>query len=84
MKYTNRSVASADSIFHNLKRYFFADQITYFIKSNEKVDRIKKLNKENVLFYLPASSYDEWIKENSINFKNEKDIIRFLNYYNSR
>jgi hypothetical protein len=84
LKYTKRNVSSADSMFHTLKRYFFSDLIYYFIKSNEKVERIKKFNKEGVLFYLPSSSaYDAWIKENNIDFKKEKDVVLFLNYYNA-
>ena len=84
LKYTNRTVASVDSIVRGFKRYYFADVINYFIKSNDKVERIKKLNKENVLFNLPSSSsYDAWIKENNIDFKKEKDVVRFLNYYNA-
>ena len=84
LKYTNRTVASVDSIVRGFKRYYFADIINYFIKSNDKVERIKKLNKENVLFNLPSSSsYDAWIKENNIDFKKEKDVVRFINFYNS-
>lgn len=84
LKYIKRNVASADSLFGTQKRYFFSDDISYFFKSNHKVERIKKLNKENVLFYLPSSSsYDAWIKENNIDFKKEKDVVRFLNYYNA-
>jgi hypothetical protein len=84
LKYTNRTVASVDSIFQGFKRYYFADVINYFLKSNDKVERFKKLNKENVLFYLPSSSaHDAWIKENNIDFKKEKDVILFLNYYNA-
>ena len=85
LKYTKRNVGSADSLFRTMKRYFFTDDVYYFIKANEKVERIKKLGKENVLSYLPSSnSYEAWIKENDIDFKKEKDIVRFLDYYNSK
>jgi hypothetical protein len=84
LKYTKRNLASADSLFGTLKRYYFTDEFIYYIRSDEKVERIKKLNKENVLSYVPSSSsYDSWIKENDIDFKKEKDVVRFLNYYNS-
>lgn len=84
LRYTKRNVASADSLFGTMKRYFFSDDVYYFIKENEKVERIKKLNKENILSYLPSSlSYDAWIKENNLELKKEKDILRFLNYYNA-
>jgi hypothetical protein len=84
LKYTNRKVTSVEAPSHTSTNYYFSDIISYFIKSNNKVERIKKLNRENVLFYLPSSSaHDAWIKENKINFKEEKDIVRFLNYYNA-
>ncbi len=84
LKYTKRKLASAESPSHTSKSYYFTDDINYFIKSDEKIELIKKVNKEAVLFYLPSSSsYNAWIKENNINFKNEKDIARFLNYYNA-
>lgn len=85
LKYTRRRLASADSPSHTSKNYYFTDDINYFIKCNDKVEAVKKLNKENLLIYLPSSSsYDTWAKENTINFKNEKDIVLFLNYYNAR
>ena len=84
LKYTIRKLASEESPSHTSKNYYFTDVIIYFIKSNEKLECIKKLNKENIFFYLPSSSsYNAWLKENTINFKNEKDIVRFLNYYNA-
>lgn len=84
LKYTNRKVTSVEAPSHTSKNYYFTDVIIYYIKSNEKVERIKKLNRENLLFYLPSSSaYNTWIKENKIIFKDEKDIVRFLNYYNA-
>lgn len=83
LKYTKRQVSVGDSLFHTLKRYFFSDERYYFLKSGGKVERIKKLNKENVLVFLPSSSsFADWIKTNNIDFKRERDIIRFLNYYN--
>lgn len=84
LKYIRRRLASSESPSHTSKNYYFTDDVYYFIKSNEKVESIKKLNKENLLIYLPSSSaYSEWASENTINFKNEKDIVRFLNYYNA-
>jgi hypothetical protein len=85
LKYTRRMIASRESPSHTSKTYYFTDNANYFIKSGERVDDLKKLNRENILVHLPSSfSYDAWIKENNINFKNEKDIVRFLNYYNAR
>lgn len=83
LKYTERKVSSADSLFRTQKRYFFADELHYFLRFNEKIERIKKLRKENILEFVPsASSYSSWIAENNIDFKKEPDVIRFLDYYN--
>lgn len=84
LKYTKRTVDSADSLFRTQKRYFFADEVSYFLRVNDKIERIKRLNKDNVLKLLPsASSYNEWTDQNKIDLKKEEDVIRFLNYYNA-
>lgn len=85
LKYTKRIVSTGDSLFHTLKRYYFSDENYYFLKSGNRVERIKRLNKENVLTLLPSSSvFAEWIKSHHIDFKKEENIIRFLNYYNAQ
>lgn len=85
LKYIARKVSFGDSLFHTLKRYYFSDDNFYFLKSGNKVERIKKLNKEAVLAFLrSSSSFTDWIEANNINFKKENDVIRFLNYYNSQ
>jgi hypothetical protein len=84
LKYTTRTVISEETPSHTSHTYRYKDDYRYFIKSDERVDYIKKLSSENILIHLPvSSSYHEWIKENNINFKNEKDIVRLLNYYNA-
>jgi len=84
LKYTIRRVSSADSLFRTFKRYYFSDDEYYFLRSGDKVERVKKLNKENVMVFLPSSSaYANWISANKIDFKKERDVIRFLDYYNA-
>jgi len=84
LKYRKRYVAVGDSLFRTVKRYYFSDKHYYFLKSGDKVERARKLNKDNVLAFLPSSSaYAEWIKSNNIDFKKENDIIRFLDHYNA-
>lgn len=86
LKYRQRRVYPAeDSLFGTQKRYVFRDINYYFLKAGNKVERIKKLNSENFLTLLPGSSnYKEWIKQNSLEFKKEEEIVTFLNYYNSQ
>ena len=84
LKYTRRKVASSESPSRTSKNYYFTDDINYFIMANEKIVEIEKLKRETFFLYLPsASSYNGWLKENNINFRNEKDILRFLDHYNA-
>jgi len=84
LKYTKRIVSSADSLFRTQKRYFFTDEVTYFLRFSDKIEKVKRLNKENISKLLPsASSFDAWINENKIDFKKEDNIVRFLNHYNA-
>jgi hypothetical protein len=83
LKITERKVNSADSLLGTMKRYYFKDELKYFIYARGRTEKLRKLNKESVLFLLPASDkYEAWIRENNIKFSREQDVIKFLNYYN--
>lgn len=83
LKFVKRKVGSADSLFRTQKKYFFTDEVHYFLRSNAKVEKIKKLNQEELLSFLPQSlTFSEWIRANKINFKKEVQVIQFLNFYN--
>jgi hypothetical protein len=85
LKYTNRVVNAADSLFGTQKRYFFRDNVYYFVQSSEMVKLVKKLNEESFLSLLPASSACRgWIKEQRLSFKKEEDLVKFMVYYSSR
>ena len=86
LKYTSRRVYPAeDSLFGTQKRYLFRDIIFYFLKTSDKIERIKKLNNEHFLALIPeASAYKEWVNQNNLNFKKEEDVVLFLNYYNAQ
>lgn len=84
LKIILRKVESADSLFGTQKRYFFADQAEYYLLVNNKVERIKRLNKEEFFVFLPeASKYNLWIREKKLKFRNEEDFIVFLDHYNN-
>ena len=84
LKITLRKVESADSLFGTQKRYYFADQAEYYLQVNNRVERIKRLNKEEFFVFLPeASKYNLWIRERKLKFRNEEDFIVFLNHYNN-
>ena len=83
LKLTDRTVSTADTLFGTQKRYFFRDNIAYFIRINEAIKPIKKLNEENVLTLLPSSAaYKDWIKAQKLNFKREEDLLKFMSHYN--
>ena len=83
LKYTKKEVGTADSAM-NYKRYYFSETTHYFLKDMKKVERIKKLDDKNILPFLPKSNtLSEWIKTNGIDLRKEKDVILFLNYYNT-
>ena len=87
LKYVDRKVSSADSLFGTQKRYFFKDEVTYYLKADNIVQSVKKLSEASFYELIPAlttASHRRWLNENKINFHKEQDIIRFLNYYNSQ
>lgn len=84
LKYIQRNLATADSLFRTQKRYYFSDKIYYFLKHNDIMEPVKKLSKENLYKLLPsANTHNAWATKNKINFKKEEDVIRFINHYNS-
>lgn len=84
LKIDRRPVISADS-FHIAKRYYFREDVKYFIQYNNKTAGIKKLTRDNILAWTPGNSaMNDWMEQQKINFKKEEDVIRFLDYYNSK
>lgn len=84
LKITRRVVKSGDSLFHTIKTYHFDDEAEYFLQYNEKYEKIKKLNKENLFSFLPnTSAYSQWISEQKLRFLKEGDFIYFINHYNA-
>lgn len=85
LKYIKRTIVEDDSLFGTRKRYSFKDNIYYFLKNDEKVEAIKKLDQENLLTLMPyARLHHEWAIANRINFRKEEDVVFFLKNYNSK
>jgi hypothetical protein len=85
LKYARATVMSADSAFGTQKRYFFKQEKFYFLQVNGKIERLKKVTKDEVLKFLPGSkAFEDWVKENNINLKKEDDVVKFIDYYNSK
>jgi len=84
LKITKRAVKSVDSLFQTIKTYHFEDEAEYFLQYNEKYEKIKKLNKENLFSFLPnTSAYSQWVREQKLRFVKEEDFIYFINHYNT-
>lgn len=82
-KHTKRYVASADSMFGTLKRYYFASQNSYFLKFDADPVYINKLSLNALLSILPGSNgIQEWAKKNKINVRREDDLIALIEEWN--
>jgi hypothetical protein len=56
----------------------------YAMYNNGKVNTLSDLNRNDVLASLPANSaVDIWLKENKNKLKSEKEVIAFLDYFNT-
>jgi hypothetical protein len=84
LKMDNRKLMEGDSLFGTMKRYYFKNEVKYFLTNNYVVNPLKKLNKETILQMAPAGKNEqEWILQNKVDFKKEADIIRYLNQLNA-
>jgi hypothetical protein len=82
-KHTKRYVASADSMFGTLKRYYFASQNSYFLKFDADPIFVNKLSLNALLSILPGSDgMLDWAKKNKINIRKEDDLIALIKEYN--
>jgi len=83
LKVCDREIRVGDSMFRTMKSYYFVDDIEYFIQHENRIEKLKKLNREEVLKFLPQPpSIEAWIKDNRISFTKEEDVLRLLEYYN--
>lgn len=82
-KHTKRYVASADSMFGTLKRYYFASQYSYFLKFDADPIYVNKLSLNALLSILPNSNgLLEWSKKNKINLRKEEDLVALIEEWN--
>ena len=84
-KYIKRSVSSADSMFGTLKRYYFSTNQLYFIKYNNKITHLKKMNEDAVFEIVPPDdAMTKWISTNKMNLKREEDLVAYLKKWNGQ
>lgn len=86
LKHIRMQFVTADSLFGTMKRYYFSDQIHYYLNTKfGQVVRLKKLNKDLVVENLNIDREAEaWIRQQGMNLKKEEDVVRFLEYWNGR
>lgn len=83
LKVCDREIRTGDSMLRTMKRYYFVDVDEYFIQHQNTIEKLKKLNHEEVMKFLPQPpALEGWIKENNIKFNKEEDVLRLLEYYN--
>lgn len=66
------------------KYYFFRNVIHYFLQVNNKVERLTRLSKDDILEQLPGSlELEPEIRSRRWNLKQEQGVVQFINYYNT-
>jgi hypothetical protein len=84
LKVYNRQLKEGDSLVI-YKRYYFIDQPDYFVQVNNRVEKLRRLDADEVMQYIPQSpELDAYIKQNKINFKKEKDVLKVFEFYNQK
>jgi hypothetical protein len=84
-KYIKRTVSSADSMFGTLKRYYFSTSQLYFVKYNDKITHLKKMNDEAIFEIAPPdNAMSNWLSTNKMNLKREEDLVAYLKKWNGQ
>lgn len=82
-KYTKRYVASADSMFGTLKRYYFANTVNYFLSIGQDVLQIKKMNLSGIADLLGDKGVlYNWAVQKKLNPKREEDLVALIKRWN--
>ncbi len=86
LKHIKATFVTADSLFGTMKRYYFSEHVAYYINNKfGQIQKLKKLSKDAIMENVNLDREAEaWIKQQSINFKKEEDLMRFLEYWNGR
>jgi hypothetical protein len=85
LRVCTRTVSQADSLFGTLKRYYFTDKLEYYLKLNKRIEKLKKLNEDEILQFIPhANEFKGWIKSNKLKMNKEEDVVKFIQYVNNQ
>ncbi|HEX3025276.1 MAG TPA: hypothetical protein VHP12_08705, partial [Chitinophagaceae bacterium] len=85
LKKITHKIVQVDSLFGTVKVNKFSTSVSYYLKTSTNCEHLKGLDHTEILSALPAKDViTEFEKTNKRKLKKEKDIIDFLNYYNSK
>jgi hypothetical protein len=84
LKLSRKNLQVSDSLFGTRKKYSFISKDVYFIKFNNKVQPLKRLNSSEITPALHLNSDEKkWIDVNKINFAKEQDVLTLFEYINT-
>jgi hypothetical protein len=73
-----------DSLFGTQKRYVFREEVSYFLKADDKVHPLRKWDAEHILSLCPnGKNYARWLAQQGNKRKREQEVVDFLTYYNA-
>lgn len=82
LKITHRELKVGDSMLRTMKRFYFADRFDYYLQQGNRVQKLRKLEKDEILKYLPDTpELQEYLSKNKVVFKKEDEIIKLLGVY---
>jgi hypothetical protein len=85
LKVTHRELKQGDSMMGTLKRYYFVDRAEYFVEQKNKIEKLKKLEKDEILKFIPKTpELEEFLRNNKVSLKKEEDVLRLLEIYNQK
>jgi len=82
LKVTHRELKVGDSMFRTMKRFYFADRYDYYLQQSNRVEKLRKLDKDELLKLLPRTpELENYLSVNQVAFRKEEDVIRLLGVY---
>jgi hypothetical protein len=82
LRITHRELKVGDSMFRTLKRYYFVDRYEYYLQHQNRIEKLKKLNKDEIMQFLPVTpELEAYLKKNNVSFKKEEDVLKLLEIY---
>lgn len=85
LKISKKNLRVSDSLFGTKKKYSFYLEESYFIRQDNRVYSLKKLNRKEIIPFLYFNKdLENWVDKSKINFYKEKDVLAVLQYLNTK